>query len=1124
MARDSFYKDILAALEGSLDPEVFEECATDILQIEWPTLVPVPGGNDAGMDGAIGDGEGEAFPLVATTEEDVIGNLTKSLQARVARGNARRKVIFATSQRLTPARRRNLESRAAEFGFTLLQVYEQSGMASRLYRSPRWCRDLLRLTGDPPCLSVIPISERPGLDLPLIGRDADKNWLTTTAGDLVLSGEPGSGKTFLLRQLALEGKALFVVDAAAGRIASELRQVRPRRLIVDDAHANPQLLATLLHVRQSLAATFDVVAVTWPGDAPAVADTLGVATGKIRQLPLLSRSEVAEVVAAVGVGGPPELVGTIVDQAEGRPGLAATLAYLCLAGDVRAVAFGDALTTRSMSNFQRLVGDRAFQILTAFAVGGSAGLRVDAVAALLGLGRADLHAAITRLAAGGALAPASFRDSSEEAAYVVRPQALREVLIRDGFFGRTPLCPYLAFFPHVENKSAAAIALTGAVARGASVPGDLLRAIVEAAGTVDALRYYASLGPRESQHIIDKYPSIVAELAQPGLEHYPSGTIPILLEQVVSDERALNSTPEHPLRLLFDWVVGLPPGHPQCVKRRRDLVEGAEKWLVAGGDPDIALLAASYAMSPGFETHKADPIRDASIKLTWGLLSVRELLEVQSLWETVLSMVERTPPGAWLPIFDAVEAWAPLRGAHYETPSKEAINTTQPATYAVLNRLMSVAKGHPAAFRRIATMGRAIGVVMKVRRDKVFDALFPPDTRRPADPNDKALLAPARALARKWAVQVPMTVFARVAAAVRESRWLGNPSDYALRVVWYEIVQKAKCASPWIEAALTNSEVLGFPMDAFLARAARDDEKGWHDLAASALSHPDYSGFAAISLISGANATPSLLAGAITRLSSSPKLVEWAVLRGAVSVPTMHQLLTCGHSALAAKAAVAEWEADPKGSVRNGLESAWDEAVLLCDEREHYLREILVARPDLAVRWLKKFIDRDDLYFGYSFRGLGPSIVQGLSLEQRLDLLKALPEHMLTLGSLARHLIGADLEFYRRVLADAGLAHVHLCVLEGMPTEGWAQRAEVALAAGYEPGAIAASAYHGITGWSGDESAYWQQWIDAFSAVAVRAEGRAAEAARIGLEIARDRRERALVVEHDEAVYGLRRR
>ncbi len=67
MIRDPFYQDIIQGLSGRLDPELFEQCASDLLRNIYPALVPIRGGSDAGMDGAISDAEGVAFPFVTTT-------------------------------------------------------------------------------------------------------------------------------------------------------------------------------------------------------------------------------------------------------------------------------------------------------------------------------------------------------------------------------------------------------------------------------------------------------------------------------------------------------------------------------------------------------------------------------------------------------------------------------------------------------------------------------------------------------------------------------------------------------------------------------------------------------------------------------------------------------------------------------------------------------------------------------------------------------------------------------------------------------------------------------------------------------------------------------------------------
>src|SRR5437016_5097468 len=112
MTRDPFYQQILARLKGRLDPETLERFAAALLRPIYPGLVPVRGGCDGGMDGAVTDCQGAPYPLVCTTGEDVIGNMTASLRSYRDTGGTRDKAVVATSQELTPLRRRNLQEAA----------------------------------------------------------------------------------------------------------------------------------------------------------------------------------------------------------------------------------------------------------------------------------------------------------------------------------------------------------------------------------------------------------------------------------------------------------------------------------------------------------------------------------------------------------------------------------------------------------------------------------------------------------------------------------------------------------------------------------------------------------------------------------------------------------------------------------------------------------------------------------------------------------------------------------------------------------------------------------------------------------------------------------------------------
>ena len=368
MIRDPLYRQIVAALEGPLNGNLFEHCAVDLLRHPYPTIVPIMGGSDSGMDGAVANLDGPPFPLVCTTGKDVIRNLANNLSKYKEDGGDARRAILATSQRLTPRRRENLFEKAVELGFNLCQVHDQTDIADRLYRNPAWCNELLGITGERPALSAVPMTIRPVIGGDIIGREADIEWLNSPEGDRLLIGQPGAGKTFALRSIVLNGSGLFVVDDDIGHIRNAIRSEEPRVLIVDDAHVRLSLLVAIRQLREHIDEDFAIVAAAWPGTKDQLTETLSLPASAIRSLDLLDRNQIVNVVSGVGIRRPNELVRMIVDQSEGRPGLAVTLANLCLQGDIRGVALGDALSRNIRTTVTPLVGERSTLLLASFAL------------------------------------------------------------------------------------------------------------------------------------------------------------------------------------------------------------------------------------------------------------------------------------------------------------------------------------------------------------------------------------------------------------------------------------------------------------------------------------------------------------------------------------------------------------------------------------------------------------------------------------------------------------------------------------------------------------------------------------------------------------------------------------
>ena len=83
---DLLYDAIARAIDQPLDGHLFEHCAVELLRERYyPTLRPVEGGADAGMDGVGELPNGERFFLVSTVGEDLRGNLDRNVQSHLDR-------------------------------------------------------------------------------------------------------------------------------------------------------------------------------------------------------------------------------------------------------------------------------------------------------------------------------------------------------------------------------------------------------------------------------------------------------------------------------------------------------------------------------------------------------------------------------------------------------------------------------------------------------------------------------------------------------------------------------------------------------------------------------------------------------------------------------------------------------------------------------------------------------------------------------------------------------------------------------------------------------------------------------------------------------------------------------
>lgn len=1116
MIRDPLYRQIIERLNGPLDPELFEQCVADLLRAIYPTLVPIRGGSDAGMDGAIADGLGEPFPLVATTSERVLENVTRNLNAYLADGRPRRKVVLATSQSLTTGRRKNLHRRAGELGFTLVQIYDQDATANLLYRSPEWCHELLGLSGTPPALSAIPRTQRPLLDVPLVGREADLEWLRQTSGDRLLVGQPGSGKTFLLYKLAVTGAALFVNDPDRSQIAAGLRAHQPAALIVDDAQNHCDLLLALRQMRAELGVDFSIIASCWPGGKDTVTEALNLGAGRTIELELLTRDEIVQVINGAGVYGPDGLVREIVDQAEGRPGRAVTLTQISLRGDVRDLALGVALSRSVLTFFGPVVGREASAILAAFAVGGDAGMTMQAVAKALGLALFDVRDAVVRLAAGGVIT------EHDEKRLSVRPPALRHALIRDFFFRGASSYPIEPVLGETTNFEETVLTLVGAKRRGATIPYNLLTSLVEGARSDEVWKAYAWLGRDEAYWVVQRHPDMVIAVARPALYHVPESVIPLLLTAAVGDQRQLHSTTEHPLRLIHDWVRDARRGTGEPVRRRCVLLDSIEAWLSNDGDSEVGLRALQSVLTPAFEYHTTDPGSGQQFTIIYGCITDDEMRAVQSLWPRALNVIGRSGWVGWGPIREIVEDWAYPQRLGVELPPDHSDLMRSFASQMLLD-LVEVFRGRPGTVRWADELARQLGADLQLPRDEVFEILYPPhdyDDWRAA--MERQVLR-VQELAAEWGQLQPSEVARRIAQVEEEERSAGIAWPRYTPLLCAEIAAKTPLPSRWIRAMI-DAGCTPDLIEPFVRRAPTVNDPDGLRLAKECLERPDLRRAAIVPLLSTVDPPEELLEKALTNLQGFGPWITTACVRGEIPEQLVKRLLNHDDPAIASAAAEGEWQAEARGTVRASLESDWEEAVLRETRGVYWLRDVFIARPPLAYRWLEARLSDDTLevYRGRDDSAVGAA-VSVLDAESRRRLLPKVPAGW-GFDALVAGLVDDDLDLYGYLLTNEELKQYHFAPLAGQPEGLWVEKARMALDAGYSSEEVAYAVYGYPMGvsWSGNESAMRAEWMERFEQLCSSEDDRIREVGKAGRAAAKQAYDKAARRERREAIYGRR--
>ena len=1117
---DPHHKAILEGLQNRLDPEVFESCAVDLMMRVGFPVAPVSGGKDDGFDGAVADGSGDPFPLVVTTGDHFIRNLSQSLNRVVQRGWGSRKAIFATPRRITPGMRGKLSSEAKEIGFSLVQIFDQDWFANRLYDSPDWCNRLLSVTGRPRALSVFPKTTRPVLGNTVLGRGSDVQWLMSRQHDCLLVGAPGSGKTFLLRSLALQGHAWFLVDQDLTQIASDLRELRPLAVIIDDAHVKLELLETFAQIRREVGAEHvRIIATSWPSEASKVHATLQIGSEDVHELGLIDADTMVEIIKASGVNGPDELLAVIRQQAAGRPGLAATLAHLCLVGDVSRVVRGEALPDQLLPGLDRLLDSDSKRILAPFALAGDAGVSQSTVAQHLGLSQFDVSSKLSRLAASGIVRERPSRTGLARPAPVsVEPAQMRWAMVRDVFFGGAGSLDYTQILGDLEDQHDALMTLMGACSLGAHVP-DLIPHL-EDAQSPRLWSEYAWLGRRETQHVISHHPGFILDIAQPGLFYVPDDVIPRLLANVVRGADTLGFRSSRPIKEILRWAINSPP--PMEIKeafdRRSALVRATGSWWESSQEHVTAIRVMCLALTSNVDYSATDPGSGMTLNVTYGI-HPRQLLErLTEIWPDVLPVICAATEVPWNDLLEVVSAW------RYGDPGIVLPSETETVMRRFADRMLmdlaEVTREHPGVQHRLQKEISGLTRDVDLALDPEFESAYPEWKSYTTEEHRRL----ASDLAERLEGRSIDDLAESLAFIESEASYAGIQGPNSLITAACNRMAADVPDPLAIVDAFIKYHISAGPIEPFLWKAVTEDLPGWTSYVLRCLDDDLYEQLA-VAIIIRSPAPPSdLLETAIVKARKKPGIVGDWCSRGQVHDSTLEILLGEADDRVSTSAAIGHWLADPKGSVEERHRRLWRDAILRpIENQEHYywLGEILSGDGNLARDWLISVFRRSE------WRGIrdqrGKTIrksVQAMNSQQRREVLEALPvDGVAPTHEVVRLLTEEDLDMYRELLKSQEHRAYHLLPLAGEPDQSWCMKAMLAWEAGYSGDDIAGATVIARIVWRGSESKMWGSWRNKFEALSEMDEP-IGSIARRGAVIVAEREKAAEELEQHRIVHG----
>ncbi len=974
-----------------------------------------------------------------------------------------------------------------------------------------------------PVLSPVPLHCRSILGRAMLCREQEMDRLRNSVSDVIVSGQPGVGKSFLLYHYATEIGAQFVISDDADDVLAELHMNCPSVLIVDDAVDRIMLLERLIHNRVVTGMAYRIISVCWTHEEPSLSKVMGSAP--IQTVELFTADYMASLVSrdfeARSLKPSNGLIREIRKQADGRPGLAIRLIELIVSSNDMKHLFDGTVHYELLDRaFKDLVAEDPHEILGAFAVGGRGGMRKEDVAERLGRPSRQISKMLQELSTGGIVATISGE------IIVTRPGSFRHALIKKEFltgdaFG--DMASYKALYELAPNNKEALHTLIRSVAKGACIDDEWLLDEVREHNDSDLWITLAYLSKIWSERVLQSYQGPIENIANALLRYIPDKAIPKLLDRMVEDGRFAVSHPMCPEQRLNDWIEEFP-GEGNGIKRRLILFNSTRQWMESGGDPEIGWRSLSKCVSLSYSSYECDPGSGRTISWSTAIMAIHEINSLIPLWHDFIDIASIFPPPDWKALSSAMHQWIYPQIATVKTDS-DVTFVTRKTVKSFIDKLLALEN-----MRGWGLLKWAIENNLQDMPSKNTDFLtcHPPAIHR--DPierrnTERNMWEAAHVLGHKWSQHTTDVILTKLLEFQDERKKWGITYEYYEDVACSTLADLVEDPMKWLEKAY-SCHLGAHVLVPFLSRLIKEGHTKSDQWIIELLQLPEYSA-AILELVLGLDAVSTTVLEAVTPLLSQH--VDWIdlwLLRKRISPVWMSWLTDNAQGELALTVAMRDFRSDKQALLstsRNQWLDVFCRGIKELKELQpgffYDIKKLVTTVPEVRMLLMHELLS-DGNFIDCINESPYLHLTNSLSQGEKISLIPKFADIKAT--GFTGIFVGDDPAVYAALLADDGLSSHHLLPLQGSPScQQWQDKAILALRKGYGVDKIARSVLGTHWSWSGSETSFYQGWVDQFLALKDKGDPELAEVAVCGIDMFTRIVQSASHREHVESVHGI---